>query len=157
MRLKGFPGHPHRYRFVNVFATSFAVLCFIVAPVTGPVTDHYAPVGRYAGHWGVDIAAPEGTEVRAPVGGVVTFAGTVAGMKTVTVRVGGGMRISMSYLSAVVVSAGTDVGPDHVIGLSGRAHGQPALHLSVRMSGVYVDPAGFLNCGGGTIRLLPDR
>ncbi len=140
-----------------MLATVLAVACFIIAPVSGPVTEQYAPVGRYAGHWGVDIAAPEGIEVRAPLDGVVTFAGTVAGMKTVTVLVDGDTRISMSYLSAVGVTAGTDVRAGEVIGLSGRAHGRQALHLSVRTSDGYGDPAGFLDCVGGTIRLLPDR
>lgn len=140
-----------------MFAAVLALACFTIAPVSGPVTDDYAPLGRYAGHWGVDIAAPVGTEVRTPVAGVVSFAGTVAGMKTVTIRLENGIRISLSYLSAVNVKSGARVNSGDVIGLSGRAHGRPALHVSVRVSGVYADPALFLNCAGGTIRLLPDR
>lgn len=140
-----------------MFTTVLALACFIIAPVSGPVTEQYAPSGRYAGHWGVDITTPEGTEVRTPVDGLVSFAGVVAGMKTVTVRVDDGTRVSMSYLSDVTVAPGIELSVGDVIGLSGRAHGRPALHISVRLSDGYVDPARFLNCPGGTIRLLPDR
>ncbi len=117
----------------------------------------FDPSTGYAGHWGVDIAAQPGSEVRAPDSGVVTFAGRVAGMRSVTIRMGDGLRVSLSYLSSIEVSAGERVRAGTVVGRSGLAHGEPALHVSTRIGGTYVDPIEYLRCRSGTIRLLPDR
>jgi len=130
----------------------------LLAPVPGAVQTPFAPTGAYAGHWGVDLAAEMGTAVRAPVGGTVSFAGSVAGMLTVTI-VSGEMKVSVSYLSSVGVSRGDEVQAGEVVGQSGVAHGGDALHLSVRLHGQYVDPAPFLACRFGPIsdalRLVP--
>lgn len=125
-------------------------LVCLTAPVPGPVIAPYAPAGAYAGHWGVDLAAPAGSEVRAPLDGHVSFAGVVAGMSTVTVE-SGSLKVSLSYLSVIQVSAGDNVERGERIGLSGLAHGTSALHLSTRVEGVYVDPLPFLRCRFRTI------
>lgn len=116
-------------------------------PVPGPVIAGFAPVGRYAGHWGLDLAVPTGTPVAAVMAGRVTFAGTVAGNLTVTVRHPGGLRTSYSYLEAVDVAAGDRVPAGAAIARSGRAHGAAALHLSLRVGENYVDPLGLFRCG----------
>lgn len=131
------------------------MMCFM-SPVTGPVLSPYAPVGQYAGHWGIDIAAPVGSDVRSPVEGVVSFAGTVAGMRTVTVRTSDSTRVSLSYLDSIEVSTSDEVNAGDIVGTSGRAHGINALHVSVRIAGEYVDPERFFSCAEGVIRLLPD-
>ncbi|HET9259637.1 MAG TPA: hypothetical protein VFP42_05850, partial [Acidimicrobiia bacterium] len=77
---------------------AIAAIC-LAPPVPGPVTAGFAPEGSYAGHWGVDFAATVGDEVVAPVSGGVTFAGSVAGMKTVTIEPVPGYKVSVSYLS----------------------------------------------------------
>lgn len=124
------------------------------APVPGPVVSPYAPEGRYAGHHGVDFAAPVDSPVRAAAGGSVTFAGSVAGMLTVTVDHGGNLRSTVSYLSAVAVKPSATVKIGEVIGHSGFAHGRAALHFSVRIGDVYMDPMPFLLCrSGGEERL----
>lgn len=120
-------------------------LVCLLAPVPGEQLAPYAPVGAYAGHWGIDLAAEVGTDVAAPIGGEVTFAGVVAGTKTVTIR-RGPSKVSVSYLSEISVEAGDRVGPGRIIGRSGLAHGEPAVHLSLRLDGEYVDPAPFLAC-----------
>ena len=123
------------------------------APVPGPVVSPYAPEGRYAGHHGVDFAAPVDSPVRAAAAGSVTFAGSVAGMLTVTVD-HGDSRSTVSYLSAVAVRTGSSVEAGTVIGYSGFAHGSAALHFSVRIGDVYMDPMPFLLCrSGGEERL----
>jgi murein DD-endopeptidase MepM/ murein hydrolase activator NlpD len=83
-----------------VFA--IAAVC-LSPPVDGPVIAGYAPVGQYAGHWGVDYAAEVGEAVRAPASGTVTFAGSVAGMRTVTIEPVDGFKVSLSYLSGIEV------------------------------------------------------
>jgi murein DD-endopeptidase MepM/ murein hydrolase activator NlpD len=126
------------------------------APVTGPVIAPFAPVGQFAGHWGIDLAATPGTVVRAPADGRVTFAGSVAGMRTVTVDVGAGILVSVSYLQEMSVTEGTVIRLGEVLGRSGWAHGRPGLHLSVRQDGRYVDPMPYLGCSRlGELHLLP--
>ncbi len=137
---------------------SLAIACAgWVAPVPGPVVAAFAPTGLYSGHWGVDLGAPVGTVVTAPVSGVVTFAGPVASIEAVTITTESGWRVSVSYLAAVSVTAGEVVASGDPIGYSGLAHGSPGVHLSLRVDGRYVDP--LQHCGGlvgrGRLRLLP--
>jgi len=126
-----------------VFAV--AAVC-LSAPVDGPVTADFAPVGEYDGHWGVDYAADVGESVRAPVSGTVTFAGSVAGMRTVTIEPVPGLKVSLSYLSELEVKSGTRVSRGSTVGLAGAPHGTPGVHMSTRINGRYVDPAGVMGC-----------
>jgi murein DD-endopeptidase MepM/ murein hydrolase activator NlpD len=118
----------------------------LVAPVNGPVVQGYSPIGAYAGHWGIDYAVPLGTAVAAPAGGRVTFAGSVAGMLTVTIEPVLGLKVSVSYLSRITVAAGDTVERGERVGLAGAPHGTPGVHLSTRIAGHYVDPASQLGC-----------
>jgi murein DD-endopeptidase MepM/ murein hydrolase activator NlpD len=115
--------------------------CLLQYPVSGPVVRPFAPQGEYGGHWGIDLAVPEGTPVGAAGGGEVTFAGPVAGRLSVTVHHGGGVRTSYSYLSAIAVHPGEAVVSGTSLGRSGTDHGLPAVHFSMRVGSVYVDPA----------------
>lgn len=127
-------------------------------PVPGPIVRGYQPVGSYAGHWGVDLEATLGTEVHPASSGVVTFSGSVAGMLTVTVAHGGGLRTSYSYLSEALVSRGDRVTRASVVGRSGLDHGQAAVHFSVRVGDRYQDPAPWLACHNSPragLRLIP--
>lgn len=133
-------------------------LVCLMAPVDGPVVEPYAPAGAYAGHWGVDFAAVPGTVVVSPLDGRVSFAGSVAGMLTVTIETGD-LKVSVSYLSGVLVTVGEEVSAGAPIARSGSAHGTEALHLSTRIGGRYVDPAPFLACAfrplSEALRLVP--
>lgn len=140
-----------------VLFTFLLVVCLTLPPVDGPVVADFAPSDGYAGHWGVDLAARPGSEVRAPDSGTVTFAGRVAGMRSVTIRLADELRVSLSYLSSIEVEVGERVPAGMIVGRSGLAHGEPAVHLSTRIGGTYVDPMAYLRCRSGTIRLLGDR
>ena len=118
----------------------------LVTPVDGPVSAEFAPIGQYGGHWGVDFAAPVGIPVRAPASGRVTFAGSVAGMLSVTIEPVPGFKVSVSYLSERSVRAGQYVTRGQVIGATGTPHGSPGAHLSVRIGGRYVDPGPRFGC-----------
>ena len=134
-------------------ATSFTSPCASLAhPVVGEVIQDFAPIGAYAGHWGIDYGVAVGTPVAAAAPGRVTFAGSVADMQSVTVDHGGGLRTSYSYLSAISVSTGDWVSTGSLLGTSGLHHGVAALHFSVRLEGVYQDPAVWLRCAGS----IPD-
>ncbi|HIE21992.1 MAG TPA: M23 family metallopeptidase [Acidimicrobiia bacterium] len=130
----------------------------LVAPVNGPIVAGYSPASE-PGHWGVDYGTGPGEAVLAPVSGGVTFAGSVAGMLSVTVQPVPGFKVSVSFLSDIVVSEGTRVRRGQVLGRAGRPHGAPGVHLSTRIDGRYVDPATQMGCFNTDIsralRLLP--
>lgn len=134
---------------------SLVAACLIALP--GPVAEPFAPAGRYAGHWGVDVAVPFGGDAVAPVSGQVTFAGAVVGVKTVTIG-HGTSRVSVSYLADVTVQKGDQIERGQRVGVAGLHGGRAAIHISVRRDGVYVDPQRWacpVSPGGGTLRLLP--
>jgi murein DD-endopeptidase MepM/ murein hydrolase activator NlpD len=137
---------------------ALAAVC-LIAPVEGPVTAGFAPIGDYAGHWGIDFGVTVGTPIRAPASGRVTFAGSVAGMLSVTIEPVSGYKVSVSYLSELAVLAGQSVSRGQTIGRSGSPHGSPGAHLSARIDGRYVDPRARLGCISTDIsralRLLP--
>lgn len=120
-------------------------------PVDGPVLAGFAPVGRYAGHWGVDLVAVPDQVVRSPGSGRVTFAGSVAGRLSVTIELGPELVATVSYLGSVSVPAGARLSQGEVVGTAGRAHGTDSVHLSVRVDGEYVDPMTLLSCRMGAI------
>jgi murein DD-endopeptidase MepM/ murein hydrolase activator NlpD len=82
-----------------------------------------------------------GTPVRAIAAGVVSFSGEVAGRASVTVDHGGGLRSSYSYLTTRSMTQGQRISSGTIVGTSGIDHGIPALHLSLRVGPLYVDPA----------------
>jgi murein DD-endopeptidase MepM/ murein hydrolase activator NlpD len=115
------------------------------APVHGAIVEPFAPIGRYAGHWGVDFAVAPATVVAAADDGIVTFVGVVVGNRTVTID-HGGVKSSYSFLTRTLVSHGDRVVRGQPIGLSGHHGGRHALHFSTRIGGGYVDPEPLLAC-----------
>ena len=140
-------------------ALAVVAVCLSPPVPNSYVTAHYFPIGQYAGHWGVDYAAFEGEPVRAPTSGRVTFAGSVAGMRTITIEPVSGFKVSVSYLATIEVFEGATVRRGERIGTAGSPHGNPGVHLSLRVGGVYVDPLQQMGCLQTDItrglRLLP--
>ena len=132
----------------------------LAPPVAGKVVRPFEPA-RAGGHFGVDLAASRSSVVRAPVGGTITFAGRVAGMRSVTIASGPGVKVSLSFLSEVWVAAGQRVSVGGRLGRAGVHHGRWAVHLSLRVDERYTDPEPALRCGRhrtaarGSLRLLP--
>jgi len=96
-------------------------------------------------HKGQDLAAAEGTPVRAPASGVVllTARGIVNGN---TIVVGHGLGVGSSYfhLSRIAVKIGQPVMKGQVIGYVGGTGGfAPHLHWEARVHGVPVDARAF--------------
>lgn len=116
------------------------------SPVSGPIISVYSPHGQYAGHWGVDYAADPGELVVAPVSGRVSFAGSVAGMNSVTIQPLTGYKVSVSYLREISTTSGAWLARGIPLGTAGMAHGRGGVHLSVRIDDKYVDPAGHMGC-----------
>lgn len=131
-------------------------------PVRGPVIGAFEPPETPfgAGHRGIDIATPSGTQVVAPDAGVVAFAGKVGGELFVTLDHGGGVTSTYSWISAALVRKGDAVARGSTIARTGRGHPgstTPHLHFGVRRDGVYLDPMGYLAPASvsGFIRLAP--
>lgn len=124
------------------------------APVAVPVAVPFrAPACTWcAGHRGLEYRPPPGTAVRAVAAGVVTFAGAVAGVRYVVVRLPDGRRVTYGHLATVAVAAGARVRAGRVLATAtGR------LFLGVRQGNHHVDPAPLL-CSTdvpGRVRLLP--
>lgn len=116
-----------------------------------------SPYGR--GHRGVDIAAPAGTDVLAVAPGVVTFAGTFAGVGVVTVD-HGTERSTYQPVSATV-EEGTAIETGAVLGIvqAGPGHcATPCLHLG-RIKGAddgYLDPLERLSVRSAVRLVDPD-
>ena len=128
-------------------------------PVEGAVVAGFTPVGRYGGHWGVDLAVPEASTVRAAGPGVVSFSGEVVGSVAVTVDHGGGLKTTVSSVGERLVVAGTPVVAGQPLARSGVHDGRPSVHVSARIDGRYVDPLPLLGCAAvrpaGAVRLVP--
>jgi len=121
-----------------------------VPPVDAPVVDGFRlPAGPYGpGNRGLEYATAPGTPVRAIGGGLVVWAGTVAGNLAVTVLHPDGLRSSYSYLAAARVKVGARVVRGQQVGTAGER-----LHLGVRVSGTYLDPAALFTTPA--LRLVP--
>lgn len=124
----------------------------ISSPVSGTITsgfgmrDHPILRGRRM-HKGLDIAAPTGTEIRAPGGGFVVFSGRKNGYgNTVIVDHGFGYTTLYAHCSKLLVEKGATVSRDDVIALvgsTGRSTG-PHLHYEVRVDGQHMNPKAFV-------------
>lgn len=117
---------------------------FMVAfewPLIGPITGVFGSQRVYNGvpsrpHYGVDVAAPTGTEVRAPVGGVITLAydNMFYSGGTLMIDHGYGLNSSFLHLSRILVKQGDVVSQGQVVaevGATGRVTGA---HLDWRMN-----------------------
>jgi murein DD-endopeptidase MepM/ murein hydrolase activator NlpD len=115
-------------------------------PVTGPVVRVFqAPRTPYGpGHRGVDFAASPGTAVVAAGAGRVVFAGWIGPSAHVVVRHPiNGWRTGYSFLAALAVRSGDEVGAGTVVGIAGGlgdGHDGSVLHFSLRIGDEYVDP-----------------
>ena len=120
-----------------------------VLPVAGRVTSAFGTrtdpfTGAPAAHRGVDVAAPEGTPIRAALGGVVLQAGPRGNYgDAVEIDHGDGTTSLYAHASALLVAPGERVEAGQEIarvGRSGRATGAH-LHFEVRQGARPVDPS----------------
>jgi murein DD-endopeptidase MepM/ murein hydrolase activator NlpD len=101
-------------------------------------------------HPGIDLAVPEGTDVRAAGGGVVEGAGTDSSYGLfVLLQHPSGYQTMYGHLSRVLVSHGDAVAAGQVIALSGNTGRStaPHLHFEVRLHGRSIDPTKLVREG----------
>ncbi len=136
------------------------VVVTYVAPVPEPlhVLRHFdPPTTPYgAGHLGVDLELAAGGPVRAAAGGVVRFAGQVAGRGVVVLAHPDGVVTEYEPLRPAV-QAGARMRDGQLLGtLAGVHRGCPVscLHWGARRGAQYVDPLDLLRPLGPVV-LLP--
>lgn len=119
-------------------------------PVEGRISGRFGNARVYngqpspAGHSGMDIAAPNGTPVKAPAAGIVTYANDNMLLTGGTLLVDHGFGISSNFLhlSRIDVKVGDRIEQGQVIaavGATGRATG-PHLHWGMNWFDVRIDP-----------------
>lgn len=110
-----------------------------------------------AGHRGVDVAAPTGSDILATADGIVSFTGRVAGRNVLVVD-HGEVRTTYEPVTATV-SRGTRVRAGQVVGRldGGHACGRPGttcVHVGLRRGEHYLEPV-FVLGADNRLRLLP--
>ncbi len=121
----------------------------LVEPVSGIITAKYGEVSgvRSSAHTGLDIAAPNGTPIKAAASGTVVFAGRKGtyGLM-VAISHGNGVQTYYAHCSKLLVSVGQTVSQGDTIakvGSTGNSTGNH-LHLEVRVNGQSYNPQKYL-------------
>lgn len=118
-------------------------------PVQGRISGRFGRQRVYNGtprspHSGMDIAAPTGTAVKAPAGGIVTFVGPDLYLTggTLVIDHGAGISSNFLHLSRIDVKVGDRVEQGQAVaavGATGRATG-PHLHWGMNWFDTRIDP-----------------
>jgi murein DD-endopeptidase MepM/ murein hydrolase activator NlpD len=117
-----------------------------ILPVDGPVSSPFGyrtSVGSARNHNGTDFAVPVGTEVVAPMDGVITGAGNSQGGEgTYVILDADGVVHKFFHLSKILVQIDDQVSAGEVIALSGNTgHSTgPHLHWETHVASGPVDP-----------------
>jgi murein DD-endopeptidase MepM/ murein hydrolase activator NlpD len=126
----------------------------LVPPVEAPIVDHFRPPACQwcAGNRGLEYGAGAGAGIHAAAPGVVSFSGTVAGVRYVVVDHGGGFRTTYGRLAGAAVSTGEGIATGHIVGQSGGT----GLFFGLRHNDVYLDPElYFVGARPTRARLVP--
>lgn len=126
--------------------------CAYRSPAEGRVVDGFRlEDGEYGpGNRGLEYETRRGGTARAVAAGRVAFAGQVAGRLVLSIEHPDGRRSSLTGLASIEVTIGELVHRSAPVGSTGDR-----LHLGLRESGRYVDPAPLICAERRTARLVP--
>jgi murein DD-endopeptidase MepM/ murein hydrolase activator NlpD len=120
-------------------------------PVRGRIIAGFGPHPGSLRNDGINVAVPEGTDVRAADDGLVVYAGNdVKGYgNLVLVRHSNGFVTAYAHASQLLVGLGDDVRRGQVIAKSGHTGHvtDPQVHFEVRKGTIPVDPLQYLSPG----------
>ncbi|MFR2533743.1 MAG: M23 family metallopeptidase [Clostridia bacterium] len=122
---------------------------FAVKPVSGNITSRFGANEsiRDHTHKGLDIAAPNGTTIKAAAGGTVTYAGWMSGYgNLVIISHGNGIQTYYGHCSKLYVSKGKTVeAGDKIaaVGSTGNSTGNH-LHFEIRKNGKQINPQTYV-------------
>jgi murein DD-endopeptidase MepM/ murein hydrolase activator NlpD len=119
----------------------------LIWPVSGPITGVFGEQRPGHLHSGIDIAAAEGTPIRAADSGRVALAAWTGGYGNYTcIQHTATMSTCYGHQSRFGTSAGASVTQGQVIGYVGNTGNSfgAHLHFEVRINGTPVDPMGYL-------------
>ena len=122
---------------------------FKVRPVTGNITSRFGANEsiRDHTHKGIDIAAPNGTSIKAAADGTVTYSGWMSGYGyLVIISHGNGIQTYYGHCSKLYVSEGEEVNAGDIIaavGSTGNSTGNH-LHFEIRKNGSQINPQKYL-------------
>jgi murein DD-endopeptidase MepM/ murein hydrolase activator NlpD len=118
----------------------------MIWPINGAFTSPFGPRwGRL--HAGIDIAAPDGTPIRAAESGRVVLAAWTGGYGNYTcIEHSGSLVTCYAHQSRLGTSVGASVSQGQVMGYVGNTGNSfgAHLHFEVRVNGSPVDPMGYL-------------
>ena len=118
-------------------------------PVRGRVISGFGSKPNGMKNEGINIMAPEGTNIQAADAGVVAYAGNeLKGYgNLVLIRHAGGYVTAYAHAASLLVKKGDTVKRGDVIAKVGQTGSvqSPQLHFEVRKGATALDPSGFLN------------
>ena len=120
---------------------------YVTSPY-GMRTNKKTGVTRF--HHGVDLAGTWKAKLRPPASGVVTFSGRDGGFgKVVRVQHAHGIETVYAHLSSVLVSKGSFVTTQDILGTMGNTGHSDGMHLhyEIRIDGKSKDPEDFFTYG----------
>jgi murein DD-endopeptidase MepM/ murein hydrolase activator NlpD len=120
---------------------------YVTSPY-GMRTNQKTGVTRF--HHGVDLAGTWKAKLRPPASGVVTFSGRDGGFgKVVRVQHAHGIETVYAHLSSVLVSKGSFVTTQDILGTMGNTGHSDGMHLhyEIRIDGKSRDPEDFFTYG----------
>lgn len=98
----------------------------------GRISSPFGPRGSIV-HQGIDVSAPTGTPIYAPVGGRVIAAypdGEVSGYGNVVTIRSGNVGLLFAHMSTMAVRAGETVTPGQLVGRVGSTNSEGGFHTS---------------------------
>lgn len=133
----------------RIKAATFNGVYFAVRPVSGTITSRFGANEsiRDHTHKGMDIAAPNGTPIKAAADGTVTYSGWMNGYgNLIIISHGNGVQTYYGHCSVLNASVGEKVSAGDVIakvGSTGNSTGNH-LHFEIRKNGTQINPQKYL-------------